>query len=499
MDYLTLHPPRLYALPFFRSLLVTSRADELASLVRTLLDRLPSTTCYVVVFGSDRLPMEHIFHPHASHRGQAASERMLQAIRALADLSPRVVVVDWEWHLRTNGGTLPRDERLWYLGRMRLGPVGLAVLAELVAQHRAANQGMSRKVAVVDLDNVLWGGVAGEDGLRGLVLGNEGLGLAFQDCQREFLKLHDSGVVLSICSKNNPEDAWEVFDNHPATVLTREHFAATRINWNDKASNLEELSDELGLGLDSFVFFDDNPVEREWVRKMLPEVMVPDLPEDPAYLPDFLRRVPFFQRIVLTEADTRRMGSYRAQGLRRQEQDRTSSMEEFLASLGQEVVIEGLCEGSLDRAAQMCQRTNQFNLTTHRYTIADLENMQKDPSIEIFIVGVKDRFADSGITGLGILRFDTESADIDTFLLSCRVLGRKVEDVFLAFMAQHSRELGLRYLTGYYIPTAKNGQVASLYPEFGFDTIENGTYRLDFQQKRLEFPPQISVKVNHSA
>ena len=283
---------------------------------KTLLDRLPSATCYVVVFGTDRVLNEYVSHPQAPQRGQTVVEHMSNALHQLADLSPRVVIIDWEWYARTNGMAVYRDERLWYLARMRLNPVGLATLAELVAQHVCASRGSSRKVAVVDLDNTLWGGVVGEDGLPGLILGEEGLGLAFKDFQRELLKLYNSGIVLALCSKNNPEDVSNVFDKHPDMALRMEHFAAVRINWNDKATNLEELSDELSLGLDSFVFFDDSQVEREWVRKALPEVLVPELAEDPVYRPESLRRSSFFQRIKLTDADTLRMESYKSQGFR---------------------------------------------------------------------------------------------------------------------------------------------------------------------------------------
>ena len=190
--------------------------------------------------------------------------------------------MDWDYFACRNGWASFCDDRLWYLGRMRLNPLGLASLADLVAEYLAAFRGATRKVVAVDLDNTLWGGVVGEVGVQGIVLGNEGLGLAFQDCQRELLKWHDSGTLLAVCSKNNPEDALAVFDQHPDMILKREHFAAVRINWQDKATNLREIAAELDLGIDSFVFLDDNPVERGWISKALPEVAVPSLPTDPA-------------------------------------------------------------------------------------------------------------------------------------------------------------------------------------------------------------------------
>src|SRR5439155_2837189 len=214
----------------------------------------------------------------------------------------------------------------------------------------------------IDLDDVLWGGVVGEVGLSGIELGEDGIGLAYQDLQRELLGLSRAGVLAAAASKNNPGDVDEVLDKHPGMVLRRGHFAALRVNWRDKVTNLRELAEELDLGLDSFVFLDDNPVERDWVRAALPEVLVPELPHDPVERPAFLRRAPWFRRISVTSADAARTESYQAQSRRRELRGTVTSFDDFLAELGQEIVVEPLHEGSLARAAQLAQRTNQFNL-----------------------------------------------------------------------------------------------------------------------------------------
>lgn len=475
--------------------MVDDRVADVSSYVSTILKNLPAATCYVVAFGSARAPVEHLLGSQASGRGQAMVERYLESIRKLWVLSPRVVIVDWDWHSRSIDSEAYRDERLWYLGRMRLNPAGLASMADLVAMHTSAHLGLSRKVAVVDLDDTLWGGVVGEDGLNGLNLGPDGLGMAFQDFQRELIKLHDTGILLAICSKNNAEDVWEVFDNYPGMILQKEHFAAYRINWQDKATNLEELSEDLSLGIDSFVFFDDNPLEREWVKAALPEVLVPDLPEDPCYRPGFLHNATFFQRIELTDADFRRAESYREQNLRRTLREQVSSLDEFLSSLEQEITIKPLNGDSLARAAQMCQRTNQFNLTTRRYSVAEFESMLSDPLVEIYTLSVTDRFGDSGITGLGILKFEPQDAVIDTLLLSCRILGRKVEDVFLAFLAKRVGERGGRHMTGEYIPTKKNAQVAKFYTDRGFEPISDVRFCFDLNQGSLDVSATAMFKV----
>jgi FkbH-like protein len=311
--------------------------------------------------------------------------------------------------------------------------------------------------------------------------------------------MHDAGVLLAIASKNNPADALEVLRDHPSMVLRREHFAAVRINWQDKATNLGELAEELNLGIDSFVFLDDNPVEREWLRSALPSVLVPELPADPVDRPAFLRQLPAFQRVTLTEADRMRAETYAVQARRAEIRSTASSFDEFLASLAQEVTIEPVQPQTLARAAQMCQRTNQFNLTTRRYTAADLEGMLRSADTEVYVLAVKDRFGDSGITGLGILKLEGDSAEIDSLLMSCRILGRKIEDAFLHVLAERARERGARQLIGRYVPTAKNVQVASFYPERGFAAVGDGVFRLDLAEQRVGPPPQILIKVHVGA
>lgn len=475
--------------------LVQQQAGEMKTSILALLERLPDATCYVVAFGSTLAPAEFVLDPLAPQRGQTAVERFLSEVRGFGALSPRVVVVDWDWHTRSVGTEAYHDERLWYLGRMRLNPAGLAALAGLVARNVAAYRGIARKVVVLDLDNTLWGGVVGEAGLKGLALGEDGIGLAFQDFQRELLRLHDAGVLLTIASKNNPDDALEVLDQHSGMILKREHFAAMRINWQDKVTNVRELAEELNLGIDSFVFLDDNPVERAWIRQGLPMVLVPELPEDPVLRPGFLRRAAFFSRIRVTEADIRRAESYSAEKRRKEVQATASSFDNFLSSLEQAITVEPVHAGSLARAAQMCQRTNQFNLTTRRYTAADLEGMLRDEHTEAYTLSVRDRFGDSGITGLAILRFRGDTAVVDSLLLSCRVLGRKIEDAFLSSLARRAQERNARYLAGQYVPTPKNVQVASFYPDRGFETVAEGEYLLDLTRHQPEFPPFIAVEV----
>jgi FkbH-like protein len=475
--------------------LVEHRIQELRSWLKVALERLPRMTCCVTIVGPCAAPVEHVLSPLAPERGQDSVLRLHEGVRTLAGLGSRVIVVDWEWHVRPLGIGTFHDPRLWYLARMRLNPLGLATLGELVAGHLAADRGAAYKVAAIDLDGVLWGGVVGEAGPGGIELGEEGVGLAFQDFQRELLRLRELGVLLAPCSKNNPRDADEVFARHPAMVLHREHFAAERINWQDKATNLRELADELNLGLDSFVFFDDSPVERDWVRQALPEVAVDELPEDPVDRPAALRAAPYFRRIALTDADRVRAGAYRAERRRRELAASTVSFEQFLASLDQRATIEPVTDATLARATQLCQRTNQFNLTTKRYSGAELEALLREGGAELYTLSVSDRFGDSGITGLAILSPSGEEAEIDTLLMSCRILGRRLEDALLAFLAERARVLGARSLMGRFEPTAKNAQVADFYTTRGFESAGEGSFRLDLERHQPVPPPETCVRI----
>jgi FkbH-like protein len=475
--------------------LVDARVEELCGWLGLALERLPAARCYVALVGPVAAPLEHVLEPLAPERGQVFAMRLRDEVLALGRLSGRVVALDWEWQVRALAAASLHDPRLWYLARMRLSQGGLAALAELIACHAAATRGAACKVAAVDLDGVMWGGVVGEAGLRGIELGEEGVGLAFQDFQRELLRLRDIGILLALCSKNNPEDANEVFERHPAMVLRREHFSAERVNWQDKATNLREIAAELGVSLDTFVFLDDSAIEREWVRQALPEVVVPELPEDPVERPAMLRATRGFRRLALTDADRGRAAAYHAERDRRTLSAAASSFEEFLASLEQQATIEPVCDASLARAAQLCQRTNQFNLTTRRYDAAELERMLGEDGVELYTLAVSDRFGDSGITGLAILRLADEQAEIDTFLMSCRILGRRLEDALLAFLAERASASGAHSLIGRFEPTAKNAQAADFYRARDFEPAVGGEFRLDLTLSRPLAPAHVRTRI----
>ncbi len=331
-----------------------------------------------------------------------------------------------------------------------------------------------KKCLVLDLDNTLWGGVLGEDGIDGIQLGGEYPGKAYFYWQHALLQLSRSGVILAVCSKNNEADVLEAWEKNPHMVLKREHFSAMRINWQDKASNISDMATELNIGLDSMVFLDDNPAERELVKQLLPQVEVPDFPDKPYQLMPFFKQLveKYFRIYKVTQEDLDKTQQYRSNFLRRAEQSRFADFDQFLYSLDMQLDVIPADEHNLPRIAQMTQKTNQFNLTTRRYSEADVQQ-RLDQGWIIYCIRVSDRFGDSGITGTVFLRpVSDEAVHIDTLLLSCRILGKGIEDAFVKTVLNLLRLDGYRRLTAEYIPTAKNGQTAEFYDRLGMECVQ---------------------------
>lgn len=326
-----------------------------------------------------------------------------------------------------------------------------------------------KKCLVLDLDNTLWGGVLGEDGIDGIKIGGDYPGKAFLYFQEGLLELAKRGVILTICSKNNERDVLDLWEKNPFVLLRKEHFSAWRINWRNKADNIRELSEELNIGLDSLVFVDDNPTERELVRQMLPMVEVPEFPKQPYMLPDFLISLSdrYFRVYSVTEEDRRKTEQYKANASRTQERKKFVDFDQYLQSLEIEMRIEPISSFNVSRIAQMTHKTNQFNLTTRRYSESDLMGFSSEGWL-IYCLSVKDRFGDNGITGAVLLRPIDGGYEIDSFLLSCRILGKGIEEVFLSGILNILRNRGVKLVKASYIPTAKNMQVSGFYERTDF-------------------------------
>ena len=353
---------------------------------------------------------------------------------------------------------------------------------------------------MLDLDNTLWGGVIGEDGKAGIQLGHEGIGLAFVDVQRELLNLRQKGILLAICSKNNPEDAYEVIRNHPAMVLREEHFAAAEINWNDKAENIREIARRLNIGVDSLVFIDDSPVERQRVRSTFPEVAVPEWPLDPCESKRALGRIAseYFLKFNISEDDRRRGDMYHAQVERERLAGDAGNLEDFYRSLQMKITIGRADHETIPRVTELTQKTNQFNLTTRRYTEPEIASISADGECRVYWLKLEDRFGPNGIVGVLILRRECRKQwSIDTFLLSCRVIGRTVEEAFLGWTLRELKGLGATEIMGEYIPTAKNVIAANLYDKLGFTLIDTNDKRtmwtIDLEQRSITVPAWFEI------
>ena len=385
-------------------------------------------------------------------------------------------LVDIEAVLGVLGTERTWDHRMAYLAGCPLSTAALRSLGASLARVVGALFLPTAKVVVVDLDNTLWGGIVGEDGPQGIVLGETGLGAAFVAFQEALLSLRAQGVLLAIASKNNEADVFEVFDSHPAMRLRREHWAASRIGWQAKSTSLKELAEELSLGLDSFVFVDDSATECAEVRRLLPQVTVVELPPDPARYVEVLRSEPALDRMRLTAEDLMRAVAYDAEKARARAQLAAADLSDpgalraHLKSLELKVAARRLRSCDVPRAAQLTQKTNQFNLTTIRRSEAEVELLRRDPEWSLYVLEVVDRFGDYGQTGLIFARrADAHTWHLDTVLLSCRVLGRGVESAFLWQVIEDLTGRGVRTLTARVVPTAKNGPVMDFLPRHGFE------------------------------
>ncbi len=362
------------------------------------------------------------------------------------------------------------DQRLFLASRLPVAAQNFGIYARgLVRSVRVLYQA-PRKVLCTDLDNTLWGGVLGEDGVQGIVTGTTFPGSPFYGYQRYLKQLSARGILLAAVSKNNEADVREAFVLRSADLaLSLEDFSALKISWNEKVQSLQELAQELSLGLDSFVFIDDNPVEAEAVRRHLPEVAVIEAPvQEPWRLLELLGDQSFFDVVRVTADDRNRVTEYKAQAQRANLEASAGGRDEFLASLGIVCTLQSALEAPLARAVQLLAKTNQFNLTTRRHSASDIEDFAADPAGQAVVIRVRDRFGDAGVVGLALARNQGSTCLIDSLLLSCRVIGRGIESALLAHIAQRGAQLGATRLVGEFIPSRKNAPAATFYPDHGF-------------------------------
>jgi FkbH-like protein len=434
-----------------------------------------------------------------AHSQRRLTTVLNERLRALSDAGG-VDLLALDDRMAMDGCPAWHDPLLWLKARQEISPRAGALYGDLVGRLLAARQGRSAKCLVLDLDHTLWGGVIGDDGLEGIRLGQGSAeGEAFLAIQRYALELSRRGVVLAICSKNDEANALLPFARHPEMILKRTDFACFVANWNDKASNLREIARRTNLGLDAMVFIDDNPFERNIVRRELPMVAVPELPEEPALFPQMISDAGYFEALHLTDEDRERAGHYQANQSREELKVAATDMEGYLRSLQMKLEWRRFDEVGLQRIVQLIHKTNQFNLTTKRYTEAEVRRFMDDARTFTLQLRLRDRFGDNGMIGVVIARGDGQGGmEIDTWLMSCRVLGRGVEEATLGLMVDEARRMKAERLVGEFRPTAKNGLVRDHYTKMGFlpmETLAEGGARWQLQLDQfISRPSSISVQ-----
>lgn len=366
------------------------------------------------------------------------------------------------------------DEALWHRSKQEIHPRVSHVYGDHVGRILAALRGRSYKCLVLDLDNTLWGGVIGDDGLSGIRLGQgSALGEAHLAFQKYALALSHRGVILAVCSKNDAANALEAFERHPEMILRRKDIACFVANWEDKATNLRAIAKALNIGLDSLVFADDNAFERNLIRRELPQVAVPELPEDPSFYATCIASAGYFESLGATAEDQQRTAQYKANAERELLRDSVTDIETYLRELKMELHWAQVDSISLPRVVQLINKTNQFNLTTRRYTAQEVSAMMLDSRNLLLHFRLVDRYGDNGIISVVIGQMDDENdLLLDTWLMSCRVLGRQVEAATLNIVSNLARDRGARSIVGDYHPTAKNGMVRAHYKNLGFAHVE---------------------------
>lgn len=402
---------------------------------------------------------------------------------------PLLYLYDFDGFVAKNGEKNIFDYRQYYFGDIKVSVDFLPHLADDLMGYVKAIGGLNKKCIVLDLDNTLWGGIVGEDGFNGIKLGTDPIGRAYVEFQRHLLALNQRGIILAINSKNNFDDAIKVIKEHPNMILREEHFACMKINWNDKISNFNEIAKELNIGLESMVFFDDDPVNRELVRMNMPEILTIDLTLDPSYYVPILLNMNDFNILKITEEDKNRGKMYVEQRKRIELEKNVKNFDEFLKQLNIKIIIKKTDEFTIPRISQLTLKTNQFNLTTRRYQEEDIRKFSLDEKKLVGCVQVKDKFGDNGITGVYIINKDSQDQwTIDTFLLSCRILGRKVEDSILYYIIDKAKKGGIKKLRGEFVPTKKNKPAEDFLSDFGFTKDgEFWIYSIDSHEKKPSY------------
>lgn len=438
------------------------------------------------------IPLRHI-RPVA----EAGTEALWEAdwVRELSALSleaENVLTFDLKNLISEQGRSSVYSEKMWYMGSIPYGNRFISVLAEAMEQMLGQLVTVRKKILVIDLDNTIWGGVAGEDGPEGVILGESLLGAAYRDAQKRIQEIKETGILLAVVSKNNPDDVRAVFEKNAFMVLKKEDFVSIIANWEPKPQNIQELAVDLNLGLDAFVFLDDNELEREAVRTRLPEVTVVKFPPDAARLPKVIESLyqEYFWCRHKTREDAEKTSQYQQETLRKQEMRSAASLEDYLLSLDMHIIMGEVRDEQVDRAVQLLNKTNQFNTNTLRMDPGQFSHYRETSGCHVYTVSVSDRYGNNGLVVELLLRVEGETAYVDNFLMSCRVMGRQIENAVIAAVTEHLFEMGVCCLCASYSPSGKNKPVEDLWDRLGFSLSEESG---NGKQYEMSLPAQIDT------
>ncbi len=385
----------------------------------------------------------------------------------------------------------------WNMSKMPFSTLAMRHIAFEASKYITASEGHTKKCIVVDCDNTLWGGVVGEDGVDGIHLDQHHPGSFFLQFQRDLLNVKSQGVLLAICSKNNEADVLSVFENNPNMILKEEDFAARRINWNLKTENIKEIAEDLNLGLQHFVFIDDSEFEIEMVKDQLPEVASLLVPKNLSELRSVFQWKGFFDKLQETSIDSNRTELYRAENQRKSQLKSSATIDDYYQSLELVAQVESLNPSDVPRVAQLTQKTNQFNLTTIRYSEQEIEALRRATDSEVVTLKAEDRFGAYGLIGVAILACKHGKLEICSFLMSCRAIGRGLEEVLFTECIKWGKTKGASCVIGSFGLTPKNGQVENFFSEHGFN-IEEKTpsitrYRSEIDLVQIVLPEYIRL------
>lgn len=483
LDYILIFAQLETLAPGFVSNFTSLTKDDIESektciknYISSVLNGIRKQTNAVILWHSFELPQHPALGILDSQMDDGQSEVIIELNRITRDLLKKTgnsYLVDMNRSIARLGIKEFYDKRYWHIAKSPYSRLAIAEIAKEDLKFIRALKGKNKKCVVLDCDNVLWGGVIGEDGLAGIKLSKTYPGSVYCEFQKEVLNLYNKGVLIAICSKNNQEDVWEVFQNHPDMVLKEEHIATAQINWEDKATNLRRIAQHLNIGLDSLVFVDDSDFEINLIQQVLPEVTVIHLPKEKAVdCKDILASCGLFDALICSAEDKKRGAMYKAEAERKKLVTQAIDLKSYYKSLEMVATIDLADDFSKPRIAQLTQKTNQFNLTTKRCSETDINEFAESQYSDVLYLRLKDRFGDMGIVGVCILVYEKNTAVFDAFLLSCRALGRKVEDVFLGECLRLCQLRNIKTATGQYFPTAKNMQVKEFFQKRGFKVME---------------------------